>query len=328
MAQARFDELGPDAALDAVERAGMRPTGHCAVLRALENRVYDVRLEDGAHVVVKFYRPGRWSRAAVADEHRFLLDLRDGEIPVCAPLALPGAGDDGDGPDTVGDRGGILFGVWPRTGGREPEEPTDEQLAILGRLLARIHAVGARRRPSDRPTLDAETALLDPLDELLDRGVLPTHCEERYERAVEALADLYDARSEGVPLLRIHGDCHRGNLLSGRDGWFFLDFDDFVVGPAVHDLWVLAPGRDAEGARQREALLAGYRQFQDFETRWLGLVEPLRAARFLKLSSWIARRWDEPQFRSTFPHFGTAQYWEDETRELEEQMERVAGDAA
>ncbi len=323
MAQARFDELGPDAALDAVESAGLRPTGHCAVLRALENRVYDVRLEDGAHVVVKFYRPGRWSRAAIEDEHRFLLDLRDAEIPVCAPLALPAAAGDENGKNTVGERSGIRFGIWPRTGGREPEEPSDAQLAMLGRLLARIHSVGAQRHPADRPTLDAGTALLDPLDELLDRARMPRHCEDRYASAVEALADVYDAHGEGVPLLRIHGDCHLGNLLQGRDGWCFLDFDDFVVGPAVHDLWVLAPGRDAEGRRQREALLAGYRQFRDFEPRWLALVEPLRAARFLKLSSWIARRWDEPQFRSTFPHFGTDRYWEDETRELEELLGQV-----
>jgi len=323
VAQARFEELGPDAALDAVEAAGLRPTGHCAVLRALENRVYDLRLEDGAHVVVKFYRPGRWSRAAVEDEHRFLLDLREAEIPVCAPLALPGAGEGGARSSSVGERGGILFGVWPRTGGREPEELTDEQLAMLGRLLARIHGVGAGRHPADRPTLDAGTALLDPLDELLHRGLLPAHCEDRYERAVETLADVYDAHGDGVPLLRIHGDCHLGNLLHGRDGWCFLDFDDFVVGPAVHDLWVLAPGRDAEGRRQREALLTGYRQFRDFEPRWLALVEPLRAARFLKLSTWIARRWDEAQFRSTFPHFGTDRYWEDETRELEELLAGV-----
>jgi len=324
VAQARFAELGPEAALEAVESAGLRPTGHCAVLRALENRVYDARLEDGTHVVVKFYRPGRWSRAAIEDEHRFLLDLQDAEIPVCAPLALSGAGEDGGGLRTVGQWGSILFGVWPRTGGREPEEPTDEQFAMLGRLLARIHSVGARRRPAERPILDAQTALLDPLDELLDRAVLPAHCENRYAGAVETLAEVYDARSEDIPLLRIHGDCHLGNLLHGRDGWFFLDFDDFVVGPAVHDLWVLAPGRDAEGRRQRDALLSGYRQFRDFEPRGLGLIEPLRAARFLKLSSWIARRWDEPQFRSTFPHFGTPRYWEDETRELEEQVERVA----
>lgn len=325
MARARFEALGPEAALEAVEAAGLRPSGHCAVLRALENRVYDVRLEDGAakpsgssNVVVKFYRPGRWSRAALEDEHRFLLDLREAEIPVCAPLPLAGGA-------TLGELEGVWFGVWPRTGGREPEELDDGQLAIVGRLLARIHAVGALRRPQDRPALDAETALIDPLDELLERGLLPAHCEDRYALAVEGLADAYESRLAGVPFLRIHGDCHPGNLLHGREGWFFLDFDDFVVGPAVHDVWVLSPGRDAEGRRQREALLVGYRQFRDFEPRWLELVEPLRAARFLKLSSWIARRWDEPQFRSTFPHFGTALYWEHETRELEEQLERVAG---
>lgn len=299
-----------------MEAAGLAPSGHCAVLRALENRVYDVRLEEGAHVVVKFYRPGRWSRAAIEDEHRFLLDLRDAEIPVCAPLSLAGGG-------TVGQREGIYFALWPRTGGREPEELSDEQLAILGRLLARIHAVGATRRPAERPILDPETVLLDPLDELLERGLLPPHCEDPYADAVEALADLYAEGLEGVPFGRLHGDCHLGNLLHGREGWFFLDFDDFVVGPAVHDVWVLAPGRDAEGRRQREQLLEGYRQFCDFDPAWMRLVEPLRAARFLKITSWIARRWEEPTFRSTFPHFGTPLYWERETRDLQELVEQL-----
>jgi Ser/Thr protein kinase RdoA (MazF antagonist) len=142
-------------------------------------------------------------------------------------------------------------------------------------------------------------------------------------RAVETLADAYADRSDDVPFLRLHGDCHRGNLLRGREGWFFLDFDDFASGPAVHDIWVLAPGHDDEALRQRDALLAGYQQMRDFDPRWLSLVEPLRAARMLKISSWIARRWDEPTFRSTFPHFGTALYWERETCDLEELVERV-----
>ena len=318
MANPRFQALGPEAALDAVEALGLRPSGHCAMLRCLENRVYDVRLEDGAHVVVKFYRPGRWSRAAIEDEHRFLFDLESVEIPACVPLR----GADGA---SVGECERIHFAVWPRTGGREPDELADPELAILGRLLARIHNVGGARRPADRPTLDAETLLLDPLDELCERGLLPEHCEERYAAAVERLADAYAAGLHGVPLLRIHGDCHLGNLLHGREGFFFLDFDDFGVGPAVQDVWVLVPGRDAEALRQRARLLEGYRQFRDFEPRWLGLVEPLRAARFLKISSWIARRWDEAPFRSTFPHFGTPLYWERETRDLEEVAERVEG---
>jgi Ser/Thr protein kinase RdoA (MazF antagonist) len=296
------------------------------VLRCLENRVYDVRLEDGSHVVVKFYRPGRWSRAALEDEHRFLFDLRAAEIPVCAPLAGPG------GAGSLGAIDGVHYAVWPRTGGREPDELSDEQLAVLGRLLARIHNVGASRAPADRPVLDAGFALREPLEVLLAGGFLPPSCASRYRRAVLALADAYEARLAGVPLLRIHGDCHLGNLLAGREGFFFLDFDDFLVGPAAQDVWVLVPGRDAEGGRQRALLLDAYRQFREFEPRWLELVEPLRAARFLKISSWIARRWEEPFFRSTFPHFGTELYWERETIELEEQLAsarpQAAGDPA
>jgi Ser/Thr protein kinase RdoA (MazF antagonist) len=310
VARPRFADLGPDAALEAVERAGLRPTGHCAMLRCLENRVWDLRLEDGAHVVVKFYRPGRWSRAGVESEHRFLLDLRAAEVPVCAPLALESG-------DTIGVHAGVLFGVWPRTGGREPDELSDGDLAMLGRLLARIHDVGARRPTQDRPIFDAESALLDPLDELLDADRIAASCADRYATAVETLADEYEHRVAGVPFLRIHADCHLGNLLRGRDGWFFLDFDDFAEGPAVQDVWVLVPGRDAEAVRQRAVLLEGYRQLRDFDPRWLGLVEPLRAARILKISSWIARRWSEPTFSSTFPHFGTDLYWERETADLE-----------
>lgn len=286
------------------------------MLRCLENRVWDLRLEDGAHVVVKFYRPGRWSRPGIESEHRFLLDLREAEVPVCAPLSLPGGG-------TVGVHAGIFFGVWPRTGGREPDELTDDDLASLGRLLARIHDAGGRRRSDDRPVLDADTALLDPLDELLDAERIPSSYADRYADAVEALADVYADRIQGVPLLRIHGDCHLGNLLRGRDGWFFLDFDDFAEGPAVHDVWVLVPGRDSEANRQRTVLLEGYRQLRDFDSRWLALVEPLRAARILKISSWIARRWSEAAFASTFPHFGTELYWERETRDLEALLERI-----
>jgi Ser/Thr protein kinase RdoA (MazF antagonist) len=315
VARPRFTDLGPDAALEAVEAAGLRPTGHCSMLRCLENRVWDLRLDDASHVVVKFYRPGRWSRTGIEDEHRFLLDLRRAEIPVCAPLALSSGG-------TIGEHAGIWFGVWPRTGGREPEELDDAELAVLGRLLARIHEVGARREPKDRPVLDADTALIDPLDELLAKGALGI-AADRYARAVETLADVYAERSDDVPFLRLHGDCHRGNLLRGREGWFFLDFDDFASGPAVHDIWVLVPGGDAEAVHQREALLAGYRQMRGFDPRWLSLVEPLRAARMLKISSWIARRWDEPTFRSTFPHFGTELYWERETCDLEELVERL-----
>jgi Ser/Thr protein kinase RdoA (MazF antagonist) len=311
-----FFELTPDRVLWAVEAGGFEPTGHCTPLTCLENRVYDLRLGDGSHIVVKFYRPGRWSREAILEEHAFLLDLRAAEIPVCAPIAFP------DG-QTLHEVEGIHYAVWPRTGGRPPAEFTDEEIDILGRLLARIHNVGAAGAAPHRPALDAQTAALGPLEFLRKQGFLPAQCERRYRAAVESVAELYGAWSGGVPVHRIHGDCHVGNLLHGDEGWFFLDFDDFRVGPAVHDVWMLLPGRDAEGARQRTRLVEAYRQFRDFDAGWLRLVEPLRAFRFVAYAAWIARRWDDPAFPAAFPHFGSVPYWESETRDLEAHVERL-----
>ncbi len=309
-----FFRLTPDPVLDAVEAGGFRTTGHCSALNSLENRVYDVRLEDGSHVVAKFYRPARWSREAILEEHRLLADLREAEIPVCSPLAFA------DG-ETLHRVEGIWYAVWPRTGGRAPDELSDEQVAILGRLLARIHNTGALHDAPARRRLTSETFVREPLELLRER--LPPSCSARYLRAAERVAALYDERSVGVPVHRIHGDCHVGNLLRGDEGFFFLDFDDFVVGPAVQDVWMLVPGRDAEGARQRALLVEAYRQFRDFDPRWLRLAEPLRAMRFIHYAAWIARRWSDPAFPPTFPHFGTEDYWETETRDLEEQLRRI-----
>lgn len=317
-----FFKLTPDWVLKAVEAGGFEPTGHIAPLTCLENRVYDLRLETGDHVVVKFYRPGRWSPDAILEEHRFLAELREAEIPVCAPLSF----SDGE---TLHEVEGIHYAVWRRTGGRSPDEFTDEQLEVVGRLLARIHNVGAASEAEHRQRLDGSRAVLEPLAFLEEGGFLPPECARRYRAVVEEVARLYDSWCEAVPLHRIHGDCHVGNLLHGDEGWFFLDFDDFVVGPAVHDVWMLLPGRDAEGARQRSVLIDAYRQFRDFDAVWLRLVEPLRAFRFVFYAGWIAKRWQDPAFPDAFPHFGTRQYWEDETRDLEEHVDRIlrTGDA-
>jgi Ser/Thr protein kinase RdoA (MazF antagonist) len=316
-----FLALTPDRVLRAVEAAGLRPTGHCSPLVCLENRVYDVRLEDDTHVVLKFYRPGRWEREAILDEHRFLADLREHEIPVCVPLAFA------DG-DTLREEGGIHYAVWPRTGGRAPDELHDGDLEVLGRLLARIHNVGAIAPAARRPTLDARSAVLAPLAALEEGGFLPAGIAGRYRAAAERVAALYAGWSADVPVHRIHGDCHVGNLLRGDEGWFFLDFDDLVMGPAVHDVWMLLPGREPEDARRRARLIDAYRQFRDFDERWLRLVEPLRAFRFVSYAAWIARRWDDPAFRSAFPHFGTPAYWEAETRDLEAHVEGLVRDDA
>ncbi|MFQ5415867.1 MAG: serine/threonine protein kinase [Myxococcota bacterium] len=313
-----FDELTPDRVLSAVEQGGYRTTGHCSPLTCLENRVYDVRLESGAHVVAKFYRPNRWTRAGILDEHRFLADLQAAEIPVCAPLSFP----DGETLHSVRD---IHYALWERVGGRSPDEFDDEQIAVLGRLLARIHNVGAAGSAEHRARLEPGASALAPLAFLEDGGFLPHTCRRRYRAAVEAIAAQYEAQSEGVPVHRIHGDCHVGNLLRGDAGWFFLDFDDFVTGPAVHDVWMLLPGRDPEAARQRTLLIESYRQFRDFDLRWLELVEPLRAFRFIFYAAWIAKRWRDRAFPAAFPHFGTPEYWENETRDLEELVARVTG---
>lgn len=310
-----FHALTPEWVLRAAEAGGLRPTGHVTSLMCLENRVYDLRLESDAHVVVKFYRPGRWGREAILEEHAFLAELREAEIPVCAPLPFA------DG-STLHEVEGIHYAVWPRTGGRAPDEFSDEQVQIVGRLLARIHNAGAAGEAPHRQRLDGARAVLEPLTALEER-FLPPECARRYRAAVEEVARLYEAWSAGVPLHRIHGDCHAGNLLCGDEGWFFLDFDDFVVGPAVHDVWMLLPGRDAEGERQRALLIEAYRQFRDFDAAWLRLVEPLRAFRFVIYAAWIARRWEDPAFPNAFPHFGTPDYWQNETRDLEEQVERL-----
>jgi len=311
-----FFRLSPERVLQAVAAAGHEPSGHCFALNALENRVYDVRLEDDRHVVAKFYRPGRWDRETILDEHRLLKALTAAEIPVCAPLPFP----DGDTLHSVED---IHYAIWPRTGGRSPNELTDEELSVLGRLMARIHTIAADLGAPNRGLLDADSIPFRALDLLEDGDWLPPSCRDRYVTAVESLVDVYEERAAGVEVQPIHGDCHVGNLLRGDDGWFFLDFDDMVVGPAVQDVWMLVPGRDVEADRQRRVLVDAYRTFRPFDESTFSLIEPLRGFRFVFYAGWIAKRWADPAFPDAFPHFGTEQYWETETRDLEELALRI-----
>ncbi len=313
-----FYALSPDSVLEAVEASGFATTGHCFALNALENRVYDVRLEDERHVVVKFYRPGRWSAEAIGEEHAMLHALEAAEIPVCVPLRL----EDGATLHTLGD---IHYAIWPRTGGRSPDEFRDDELALLGRLLARIHDTAEGLRLRHRPTLDPESVPLRALEALDAGGFLPPSVDARYRSLVESIVAIYRERAAGVPLQPIHGDCHAGNLLRDGDRWFFLDFDDMVIGPAVQDVWMLLPGRDAEAARQRALLVDAYRTFRPFDDRWLELIEPLRAFRYVFYAGWIARRWEDPSFPDAFPHFGSEDYWVRETQDLEDQLHVIEG---
>jgi Ser/Thr protein kinase RdoA (MazF antagonist) len=325
-----FFRLSPERVLEAVEAGGFSPTGHWQILNSLENRVYDLRISGNAsgegesagadassgerHIIVKFYRPGRWSPAQILEEHGFLAELEQAEIPVCVPLEFPGGG-------TVRETAGIHFAIWPRTGGRPCDELNEEQAAVLGRLVARIHNVGALHPARHRLTLNVDHYASAPLEYLESHGFLPEHLRQRYRVAVESTIEYFTKLADGVPFHRIHGDCHAGNLLYGDAGWFFLDFDDFLTGPAVQDLWMLIPARDAYSLHLREIFLREYRQFREFEDHWLRLIEPLRALRFIHYSAWVALRWEDPAFPAALPHFGTEEYWENQTRDLEQQVE-------
>jgi Ser/Thr protein kinase RdoA (MazF antagonist) len=312
----RFNRLTPESVLDAVEAGGRRCTGRFLVLNSYENRVYQLELEDESMVVGKFYRPGRWSRAAIAAEHRFLAELDEAEVPVARPIELrPG--------ETIGEVHGIFYALFPRVGGRAPEELTDEQAAMLGRLLARIHNVGAGEPAPDRLRLTPQTYGRDNLQWLIDHDAIHPDARENYVATAKILIERVEPLFEGVRLLRIHGDCHLGNLLWTPKGPTFLDFDDMVVGPAMQDVWMLTPSADAEGRRQREVLMEAYRTFRDLDPAEQRLVEPLRALRFIHYSTWIAKRWEDPVFPRTFNWFGTLQYWQRETQDLREQLGRI-----
>lgn len=315
-----FFSLTPDRVIAAAESAGVPCTGLCYPLNSLENRVYELERDDRTRVVAKFYRPGRWSAEAVQDEHRFLVDLVAADIPVAPALPLPGGVTVAAAPDT-----GILYALFPRVGGRAPDELTDDQLRRIGRLLARVHAVGAAGAAPHRRVLDARAWGEESLAVLRTSPTLPPTLGAALDAVTRRLLDRVAPDFEGVARHRIHGDCHLGNLLWGPAGAFFLDFDDMMVGPAVQDVWLLAPGRDAEGLRQRDTLLEGYAELRPFDRSTLRLVEPLRALRYLHYAAWITRRWADPAFPRAFPQYGSAQYWAELVADLEEQLQRAGG---
>jgi Ser/Thr protein kinase RdoA (MazF antagonist) len=311
-----YAALTPDVVLDAVESAGYRCDGRQQALNSYENRVFQVWLEDGAALVSKFYRPGRWSDAAIDEEHAFAAELAGREIPVVAPLADP------DG-RTLHTHAGFRFALYPKRPGRTPELEREDVLQWLGRFLARIHEVGRLRDFAARPSLDPETFGHDSLDYLLDEGNLPPALQDAYaaigDQVLAAVEQRFDDAGE-VEWIRTHGDCHAGNMLWTEGGPHFVDLDDCRMAPAVQDLWMLLPGDRPTATRALAAVLRGYREFADFDTAELLLIEPLRALRMLHHSAWLARRWTDPAFPAAFPWFGTERYWQDQILALREQL--------
>ncbi len=304
-----FYALTPDRVLAAVEVGGLRATGRCLPLRAFENRVYEVELEDERRLVVKFYRPGRWSREAILDEHAFLAELAVAELPAVPPLDL-GIGS------TLAEIDGILYAAFPKVRGRTLDELDDERLRQIGRLIGRMHAVGAAKDAPHRPRFTVERYVREPLEVLLAGGVLPVNLAGRYRDLGNRIADAVAAPLGRARTQRIHGDLHWGNVIWGTEGPILLDFDDFLVGPPVQDLWLLSRGDSEEARRGRAQLLEGYEIFREFDRSTLALCEPLRALRIIYMSAWIARRWDDPSFRTGFPAFETDGYWAAEYEEL------------
>jgi Ser/Thr protein kinase RdoA (MazF antagonist) len=327
-----FAALTPDVVLDALAAIGLYGDGRLMALGSYENRVYQVALEDGTRVVTKFYRPGRWSDAQILEEHAFAAELEAAEIPMVGPLALAG--------HTLHHHAGFAFSVSPWRGGRTPELQDFEVLEWIGRFLARIHSVGAQRAFMQRPALDRHSFGEEPRDWLLAHDLVPLDVRSAWrsacDNALELIADGVEKSSTNGRLslkdatpIRLHGDCHPGNVLwtplddVGHGGPHFVDLDDARMGPAVQDLWMLLSGDRRQRTQQLGALLDGYEQFRPFDRRELALIEPLRTLRLLHYSAWLARRWQDPIFPINFPWFGSSDYWRGQVDMLHEQIEAM-----
>ncbi len=310
-----YSLLTPDVVLDALEHIGLAGDGRLFALNSYENRVYQVGMEDGPPRIVKFYRPNRWSDQAILEEHAFVAKLYEREIPVVPALEVMG--------NTLHQFKGYRFALFSRQGGRAPDLDRPDTLEWMGRFIGRIHAIGQLAPYEHRPEINVQSFGVEPVEFLLSGDFIPFELREVYRglvlHALDAVRRCYDRAGE-VKLLRLHGDCHAGNVLWTEAGPHFVDFDDSRMGPAIQDLWLLLSGERAEQTRQMGDLLSGYEDFCDFNPRELHLVEALRTLRLIHYSGWIAMRWNDPAFPAAFPWFDSQRYWQDRILELREQI--------
>jgi Ser/Thr protein kinase RdoA (MazF antagonist) len=313
-----FAELTPDRIQDAVETIGMLGDGRLLALNSYENRVWQVGLETGDPIIVKFYRPGRWSDEAIIEEHRFSLELAGAGLSVVAPLAMDGT--------TLFHHGIYRFAVFPRQGGHAPELSHQPTLVALGRALGRLHAVGATASFRFRQSCSIRLWGHEPVQWLLDNQWLPAHLETAFAGLCEHLLEAVEAtwvRAGDFRTIRLHGDCHPGNILWRDEQAHFVDLDDCLTGPAIQDLWMLISGERHDREQQLGWLLQDYRIFKDFDARELHLIEPLRTLRMLHHQAWLARRWSDPAFPRAFPWFGEGRHWENLIGQLREQLDQL-----
>ena len=313
-----YERLTPDLILDAVGSIGLSPDGHLLALNSYENRVLQIGIDDDTPVIAKFYRPDRWTDPEILDEHGFALTLAADDIPVVPPW------QDAKG-NTLFEHQGFRFALFPRRGGRAPEPGDLDQLAWIGRFIGRIHLAGQSKAFSHRPRLETRSMGWDARDTVLHSPLLPAHETAAYEAIsgalledIEQVFSVVDAKD-----IRLHGDCHHGNILWTDKGPHFVDLDDCRNGPAVQDLWMLLNGDRQERTIQLSAMIEGYELFRSFDPAQLALIEPLRGLRMIHYSAWLARRWEDPAFPAAFPWVESAHYWTQHVQDLRNQLDTL-----
>jgi len=310
-----YENLTPDRVLDIIEDLGYPVNGQFLALNSYENRVYQLGVEEDKPVVVKFYRPGRWTDEAIQEEHDFSYELAEVDVLVALPLNING--------NTLHKNDEFRLAIYERKSGRAPELDQPQSLAQLGRLLARIHSVGSRGRFQHRQKLTSQILGHDARECILNCGFLPDYSKESYATITEQLLKLVDAYFDEYTLpqyRRIHGDFHMGNVLVNNDAFCIVDLDDCVSGPAIQDIWMLLSGEKHEQEFQLSAVIKGYNEFFDFDVSELNMVEALRTLRLMNYAAWLAKRWNDPAFPQNFPWFDSPRYWEEHVNSLQEQL--------
>ncbi|MDH5473499.1 MAG: serine/threonine protein kinase [Gammaproteobacteria bacterium] len=309
-----FQSLKPDIIIDAVESQGLECDARIFPLNSYENRVYQIGIENSAPIIGKFYRPDRWTDAQIIEEHNFTLALEKLELPVVAPLLYENK--------SLIFYNDIRFALYPRKGGRTPELDNADHLKWMGRFLGRIHAAGSTHAFKHRPRIDIQSFVIEPAQFLITNHFIPDYLKQAYQSLSEDILKLLQQHLASVPYsnIRLHGDCHPGNILWTDNGPHFVDFDDCRMGPAIQDLWMLLSGSVDDQRRQLNYVLDGYYEFHDFNPAETRLIETLRTMRIIHYSAWLARRWEDPAFPLAFSWFNTSNYWEQHILELREQF--------
>lgn len=314
-----YNNLNPDLILEAIDNLGFKCDGSIVALNSYENRVYQIGMEDAAPLIAKFYRPLRWTNAGILEEHAFAAELMSHEIPVVGPLNVNG--------NTLHQHQDYRFTLFPRQGGRALELDNLEQLEWMGRFIGRLHAVSACQPFQHRLTLDINSYGQQPYQFLLNNDFIPAEIKTEYSAAVTELLEKIQhqfLQVGHVNIIRLHGDCHAGNVLWNNNGPQIVDLDDCLMGPAVQDLWMmLSSNTEPDMQIQLDHILRGYRKFYDFNMRELHLIESLRSLRMLHYSAWLAKRWEDPAFPLNFPWFNTLDYWRRQLQHIYEQSQLI-----